>query len=183
MSKIRGIIELIEAFGIVAKKYPQWRLSLVGNASPPSFGKEIEELISELGLQENIKLIPWVPYEEKERFSSEASIGVVTYLPYPNNISCLPNKLFDYMLVGLPVIASNFPLYKEVVDENNCGLIVDPTKPEEIAAAIEYLIEHPEEARKMGKNGRKAVLEKYNWEKESKKLLAIYERVLDNIGG
>jgi glycosyltransferase involved in cell wall biosynthesis len=183
MTKIRGIIELIKAFAVISKKYPRWRLYMVGKASPPSFGKEIEELISELALRENIKLIPWVPYEEKERFSSEASIGIVTYLPYSNNTSCLPNKLFEYMLVGLPVIASNFPLYREVVDGNNCGLIVDPSKPEEIAEAIEYLIKHPEEARKMGENGREAVLEKYNWEKESKKLLAIYERVLSNNGG
>ena len=99
-------------------------------------------------------------------------MGIITYLPYPNNTSCLPNKLFDYMLMGLPVVASDFPLYREVVEPNHCGLTVDPTRPEEIARAMEYLIEHPHEARQMGENGRRAVLEKYNWEKESRKLSA-----------
>jgi len=181
MTKIRGITELIEAFNMVVKKYSEWRLYLVGSVEPPSFSKEIEQLISKLNLKQNINLIPWVPYEEKEKFSSQASIGIVIYLPYPNNISCLPNKLFDYMLVGLPVVASNFPLYKEIVDTDRCGLIVDPLDPKEVAKAIEYLIEHPDEARRMGKNGKKAILEKYNWEKEGRKLLDIYARILDNV--
>ena len=72
-------------------------------------------------------------------------------------------------------------MYKEIVDTDRCGLIVDPLDPREVAKAIEYLIEHPDEARKMGKNGKKAILEKYNWEKEGRKLLEIYARVLDNV--
>jgi glycosyltransferase involved in cell wall biosynthesis len=94
----------------------------------------------------------------------------------------LPNKLFDYMLVGLPVVASDFPLYQEVVESNRCGLTVDPTRPEEIARALEYLIEHPREAQQMGANGRQAVLETYNWEKESRRLLQIYDAVLRTEG-
>jgi len=61
--------------------------------------------------------------------------------------------------------------------KNDCGICVDSLKPRKIAKAIEYLIEHPEEAKKMGENGRKAVLEKYNWENESKKLLKIYKNL------
>ncbi len=86
------------------------------------------------------------------------------------------------MLVGLPVVASNFPLYQEVVESHRCGLTVDPTRPEEIARAMEYLIEHPQEAQQMGANGRRAVLERYNWEKESRKLLQIYDTVLKTAG-
>ncbi len=181
MTEVRGIAELIEGFGIVAEKYPDWELYLVGSAKPPSFSKKIEKLIFKLNIEKNVKLIPWVPYEEKERFSSQASIGIVTYLPYANNISCLPNKLFDYMLVGLPVVASDFPLYKEIVDGNRCGLTVDPSSPKEIARAIKYLIEHTKEGRKMGENGRKAILRKYNWKRESRKLLEIYGGVLDDV--
>ena len=87
------------------------------------------------------------------------------------------------MLVGLPVVASSFPLYREVVEANRCGLIVDPAKPEEIANAMDYLIAHRDEAEEMGRNGQRAVLEKYNWEKESEKLREIYETVLGRNGG
>ena len=177
MTKIRGTCELLKAFAITAVKHKDWKLYLVGTIKPKNFAKEINKLITELNIKENVKLISWIPYEEKEKYSSQASIGVVTYLPYRNNMSCLPNKLFDYMLMSLPVVTSNFPLYKEIVEGNKCGICVDSTKPKEIAKAVEYLIEHPKEARKMGENGRKAILEKYNWEKESKKLLKVYEKL------
>ncbi len=179
MSPIRGLVEVIEAFSLVAKKHPSWELYLVGSCRPESFEQELKDLAARRGVAANVKFIAWVPYEEKERLSSQASMGVITYLPYSNNTSCLPNKLFDYMLVGLPVIASGFPLYREIVEPNRCGLIVDPSKPEEIARAMEYLIEHPQEARQMGERGRRAVLEKYNWEEESKRLLRIYNTVLN----
>ena len=178
MSKIRGIIELLEAFAILTRKYSDWILTMVGEITPKSFAEEVNTLISDLKIEKNIKLVGQVPYEKKERYSSRASIGVVTYLPYANNMSCLPNKLFDYMLVGLPVVTSNFDLYKEIVEGNACGITVDPTKAEEIAEAVSYLIEHPGEAKKMGENGKRAVMEKYNWGIEGRKLLNIYKRVL-----
>jgi len=90
----------------------------------------------------------------------------------------MPNKIFEYMIAGLPVIASNFPLWKEIVEGNNCGICVNPLDPKEIANAIKYLIDHPDEARAMGENGRRSVLEKYNWEKESEKLIRLYEEIL-----
>jgi len=182
MARIRGLVEVVEAFAVVAKKHPRWELCLVGSSRPASFEQELRDLARKLGVEANVKFIAWVPYEEKERLSSQASMGIITYLPYSNNTSCLPNKLFDYMLVGLPVVASDFPLYKEVVESSRCGLLVDPTRPEEIARAMEHLIEHPQEAKQMGENGRRAVLEKFNWEKESQRLLQIYDTVLKTEG-
>jgi glycosyltransferase involved in cell wall biosynthesis len=171
---------VIEAFAIVAGKYPSWELCLVGACRPESFEGELRDLVRRLDIQDRVEFVPWVPYEEKERLSSQAAIGIITYLPYSNNTSCLPNKLFDYMLVGLPVVASDFPLYREVVEPSQCGLLVDPSQPGEIARAMEYLIQHREEARRMGENGRQAVLDKYNWEKESERLLEIYAAILPN---
>jgi glycosyltransferase involved in cell wall biosynthesis len=178
MSRLRGLVEVIEAFAAVVRKYPHWELCLVGSYRPASFEDELKDLAQTLDVAANVKFMPWVPYEEKEELSSQAAMGVITYLPYSNNTSCLPNKLFDYMLVGLPVIASNFPLYREVVEASRCGLLVDPTRPQEIARAMMHLIEHPDEATQMGDNGRRAVMEKYNWEKESGQLLRIYDTLL-----
>jgi glycosyltransferase involved in cell wall biosynthesis len=100
--------------------------------------------------------------------------GLVTFLPLPNHIESQPNKLFEYMSAGLPVIASNFPLWKKIVEENKCGICVDPEKPEEIALAIDFIVNNREQASEMGKNGRKAVIEKYNWKIEESKLLETY---------
>ncbi len=183
MSRIRGLVEAIEAFALVAAKQPDWQLVLVGVARPESFEDELKALARQRGIEKNVTFVPWVPYEEKERLTSAASIGVITYLPYSNNTSCLPNKLFDYMLVGMPVVASNFPLYGEVVEPSRCGLIVDPSRPEEIAEAITYLIEHPDEARAMGECGLRAVRERYNWEGQSVQLCRMYEVLLGTTGG
>ena len=81
------------------------------------------------------------------------------------------------MAAGLPVIASNFPLWKEIVEKNKCGICVNPLSPREIAAAINWMLQNPTDAAEMGRNGRKAVLEKYNWEAESKKLIKFYEEI------
>jgi glycosyltransferase involved in cell wall biosynthesis len=102
-------------------------------------------------------------------------IGLLVFQPdYYNAYIGLPNKLFDYMLCGLPVVASDFPEIRKVVGEAGCGVLVDPTDPDAIAEAIIYLLEHPDEARKMGENGRRAVEERYNWGEMEGRLLDLY---------
>jgi len=88
-----------------------------------------------------------------------------------------PTKLYEYMSAGIPVIASNFPLWREIIESNDCGLCVDPQKPAEIAAAIDRLITDPALARRLGDNGRAAVRSTYNWEAEQDKLIGLYDRL------
>jgi glycosyltransferase involved in cell wall biosynthesis len=81
------------------------------------------------------------------------------------------------MAAGLPIIASNFPLWREIIEEIGCGLLVNPLKPQEIAQAIQYLLENPEVAETMGKRGQEAVRNQYNWERESQNLLNLYQQM------
>lgn len=104
--------------------------------------------------------------------------GIVTFLPAPNHNEAQPNKMFEYMSAGLPVIASNFPLWREIIEGNECGICVDPLDPSAIAAAIDKLVGNPSLAQQMGENGRKSVYERYNWSQEEKKLFAVYDRLL-----
>lgn len=100
--------------------------------------------------------------------------GIVTYMPTENYFEGLPIKMFEYMTAGLPVITSDFPLRKEIVQENQCGICVNPGNPDEISEAINYIFENKERAKVMGMNGRKAVLDKYNWDMEKTNLLDYY---------
>ncbi len=177
IAEARGVFELIEAVRLLKPKYENISLKLVGQAYPPTLVGEIDNLRERLGLQDNVSLVGGVKHEEIYNIVPRCHIGVAILHPKPNYIESLPTKLFEYMATGLPVIASNFPLWKEIVEGNNYGLTVNPLDPEDIARAIEYLIEHPEEARKMGQNGKRAVMEKYNWETESQKLLDLYEKL------
>ena len=81
------------------------------------------------------------------------------------------------MAAALPVIASNLPRMKEIVEESKCGLIVNPFRPEEIANALKWILEHPEEAEEMGKRGREAVLSNYNWGSQAERMLAFYDQI------
>jgi len=81
------------------------------------------------------------------------------------------------MAAGLPVVASNFPLWKSIIEENNCGICVDQTNPEEIRNKLLALISNDDKLIEMGKNGRKAVELTYNWEVEEKKLVEFYKNL------
>ena len=87
--------------------------------------------------------------------------GLVTLHPIVNYLDALPVKMFEYMAAGIPVIASNFPLWRGIIEGNECGLCVDPLDSGAIAEAIDYLVNHPEEACRMGGNGRMAISTRY----------------------
>ena len=103
-----------------------------------------------------------------------AYAGLVILHPEPNYVASQPVKLFEYMCAGIPVIVSDFPVCREIVDQARCGILVDPRNPEEIANAIQFLLTHPEEAEAMGRRGFQAIVERYNWANEEKTLLRFY---------
>lgn len=103
-----------------------------------------------------------------------SAAGVVTYLPGPNHNDSQPNKMFEYMSAGLPLVASHFPLWREIVENGQCGLCVDPASPEAIAEAVSRLLANENLCRDMGNAGRIAINDHFNWEKESEKLISLY---------
>lgn len=168
---IRGIKELVNAIDKVDAK-----LYLAGPISSEEFKDELKSLngwnnVVDLG---NLSRV------EVANVLAKSLVGLVTYLPAPNHIDAQPNKLFEYMSVGLPVIASHFPLWKEIVVNNDCGICVDPENSEEVAKAIQFFIDNPEKGARMGKNGIKAVEETYNWNVEEKKLIDLYSGITAN---
>lgn len=85
-------------------------------------------------------------------------------------------KIFEFMQAGLPVIGTDFSIWKEILLENNCGVVVDPNDVDQVIDAVKLLRNNPQLAFEMGKNGQKAIREKYNWEIEGKKLISFYEK-------
>ena len=168
ISQLRGIKEVIKAFEFI----DYIKLCLAGSFTEV----DKEELKSFIGWQQ-VHELGFLERDEVRNIMSESKAGIVTFLPAPNHTNALPNKMFEYMSAGLPIITSNFPSWREIVESNKCGICVDPLKPTEIANAIKYIISHPEEAELMGQNGKKAVFEKYNWLIEEQKLLKLYKDI------
>lgn len=123
-----------------------------------------------------------IPQKEVPAFLATGSIGMAVL---PRTIGGMKetgtlgnNKFFEEMAAGLPIICTDFTLWRDIVERWHCGICVEPDSVDEIAAAIQYLLDHPEEARRMGENGRRAVEEEFNWGTQEKKLLALYEEIL-----
>ena len=107
-------------------------------------------------------------------------IGVAVLRSVGNYIESYPTKMFEYMAMGLPVVVSNFPLYREVVERYKCGICVDPDDKKAITEALRFLLENPDRAREMGQKGQKAVLQNYNWNRELGRLCNFYDSLINN---
>lgn len=169
ISNIRGILEMVAAL-----EHTQVKLMLAGLFSSDKQYEMAKRLRGWCKVEE----LGYLDRESVIKVMSESIAGLVLLHPTSTYRDSQPIKMFEYMSVGIPVIASNFPLWKNMMEENSCGICVDPLNPVEIASAINWVVEHPNEARKMGENGRKAILEKYNWEVEGKRLVNLYQGLL-----
>ena len=169
----RSIREMVRALGLLPGSCTA-ELRLAGTYSPESLRDEVTKLPG----WERVRELGFLNRRGVKQTLGRVRAGLVLFYPEPNHIYAGPNKMFEYMAAGIPVIASDFPLWREIVEGAGCGKLVDPLDPRAIADAIEYLLSHPEEAEAMGRNGRRAVEERYNWKNEEKKLLALYKELL-----
>tara|TARA_R110001599_G_scaffold171353_1_gene362338 strand:- start:361966 stop:362976 length:1011 start_codon:yes stop_codon:yes gene_type:complete len=166
---IRGIHEMVQALEMTS--CTNVRLNLVGSFAESDTEERVKSLsgwshVNEWGVQKR---------DGVRDVMARSLAGLVTLHPTPNYIESLPIKMFEYMSAGIPVIASDFPLWRDIVEGSKCGVCVDPLNPAEIARAIDEFVLDPGKARQIGTNGRKAVMDKYNWAIEEKKLYAYYE--------
>ena len=169
ISDIRGIFEIVEAVAPL-----DVNLLLAGKFISDDIRRSVEKVpgwnrVVELG---------HVNRNQVAETLEKSVVGLVTLHPVPNYLDSQPVKMFEYMAAGLPVIASNFPLWRQIVEGNNCGICVDPLNSAEISQAIQWILDNPEQAREMGRNGYRAVIEKYNWDVEAAKLKKLYQDLL-----
>jgi glycosyltransferase involved in cell wall biosynthesis len=172
ISPTRGVLELVDAMGLLPETVPA-RLVIGGEFDPAEMEQEAHGKLGwkrtdYLGRQNRRGLL--------ELFS-RARVGVIPFLVSPNHNDVQPIKLFEYMLAGLPVVASKLPRVAEIIKQAECGILVEPGKPQEMAEAIRWMLEHPQDAMAMGMRGRKAVLATYNWNSQAQLLLQLYRRV------
>lgn len=178
ISPDRGLLVFLEALRQVRARIPDVRFQVVGDLKGGEDREWVEEFVRRHGLEPHFELTGWLPYSEVPGRLMEADIGVILFQPVLyNNLIGVPNKLFEYMAAALPVVAPHFPEMGRIVHEVGCGVLVNPTDPEAVAHAIVRLLSHPEEAQRMGKQGRRAVEERYCWERMEEKLARVYDSV------
>lgn len=175
IAMIRGAVEMIRAFDYM-NDVVDAKLELAGEFSPSN----LEDSIRELPGWALVNYHGQVSRAKVGHIMSKVRAGLVLFHPLPNHIDAQPNKMFEYMSAGLPVIASDFPLWRRIIEGAGCGLLVDPMNPQAIAEAMRWILNHPAEAEAMGECGRRAVEMTYNWDAEASKLLDLYNKLLSN---
>jgi glycosyltransferase involved in cell wall biosynthesis len=169
----RGFLQICEVVHLLHQKGHPVHFHCVGELYT-----DLRTKIEQLPYYDNIKsylhFYGRMSLDDGYKISEKAGIGLCIIYPMKNSMESYPTKLFEYMAVGLPVVTSDFPLYKEVIEYNQTGLCVDPLNPEAICMAIENLILDKALYEKCYHNGFEVVRKHYNWESERVKLIYLY---------
>lgn len=168
LSEIRGAGPLFDA--LLAPPLADIRLLIVGKVDAA-----VEARLCRHPARDRIEVTGWLDRAAlPELIARRGQVGIVPFLPVPNHTEALPNKLFEYMAWGLPVVASDFPLWREIVETAGSGLLVDPTDPIALATAVRHILADPTLASAMAGRGRAAIRDRYVWTTQAAVLIAMY---------
>lgn len=124
-----------------------------------------------------------IKHSEVLKFLQEHMAGMALYDYLPSfgykKGSLGNNKIFEYMAAGIPVIATDFDLWRDIIEKYECGICVNPHDTDAIKKAITYIKNNPQDAKRMGDNGSRISRELYNWESQKEILYMVYDKVLD----
>lgn len=176
IAKHRGVESLIRAMPMILNKISKCRLLLIGFEDEKYLNK-LFNLSEKLGVNENIEFIKWIDFNLVPTYISLSDICFVPHLPSAHTDTTIPHKLFQYMIFSKPVIVSDAKPLKRIIEECRCGIAVNPYNPGEIAKAVLQIYSDRKLAEDYGRNGRRAVEEKYNWNVEAEKLITLYKNL------
>ncbi len=174
MAEDRGLFQMLEAIHLARRTEPRILLRLIG-LKDDELRRKFDRRVDELDLHGHVEAMDWRPHDEIALAMHTSLIGLV---PLPSNRKydrALPIKLLEYMACGLPVVAGNLKLVARYIAESDAGVVVDATRPEELANAMLDLLADPARRRTLGENGRRAVRERWNWGAMEAELFALYE--------
>lgn len=178
LTRARGLSQMFKAMAILKQRDVEIQLALAGASISEEYLRSLWDEAACLGIDRQVHYHGVLPRSKALALQSQASIGLVTYLPLNYKITGVPNKLMECMALGLAVVGSDFQEFREVAGATGAAILVNPRKPEQIADAIETLVRNPDLARRMGEAGKRAVRERFNWNIERIKLLQLYQQIL-----
>ena len=169
LAESRGVIEIVDALA-----YSHLPLDLCGNFRPQSLQDKAQASEG----WSYVDFHGFISRDEVNTILKQVKIGLVTLHPTPSYLEAIPVKMFEYMAAGVAVIASDFPIYRELLQGYECALFVDPLDPKAIADASKQLMQDQSKMEQMGKIGKTAVMQKFNWAQEEQKLYELYRELL-----
>jgi len=182
ISPDKGIYEAIRAFKILVAKQKNIHFTLVGKFSSKLTEQQFNRFLASNKLTKHVSLIPWMHHDKLEEYISTGSIGVVLLRPICHSyVISVPNKLIEMMGAGLAIVASKgFPEIESILSKSGGGILVDSTKPEEIAKGIQSLLDNPDLLRQMKINAKNYILKNHSMERYTYFLNSIFCKVLED---
>ena len=162
ISEVRGIWSMLETVRELAKRFPDVKLLLLGDGSSRLM-EEIAQYIKSKNMEDIVKCTGNIPHHEVATYLRTAAAGLLLYQPIKKFCKNIPTKQYEYAISELPYVAADLPPIRAFTDDAQCGLLVPPDNIEAAVKAVSDIFNHQAEADRMGKNGKKAVYEKYNW--------------------
>jgi glycosyltransferase involved in cell wall biosynthesis len=178
LARVRDLATVIQATKRAADRVANLKLLLLGPVFGAGYRGELIRLIEREQVQPLVELLDPVPHPAVPVYLALAEVGLVVLPSLSVFRPSLPIKLFECMSSGLPVIGSRLPALQKVIRRAGCGLLVEPSDADSLAEAIVYLLTHPREAARMGRRGRQAVRDIYNWKRMEERLFAVYSKVI-----
>lgn len=181
LSQARGVTRSIRALSLVKSEVPKVKMLFLGSFANQEYKKDIIDSIEELGVKDNVEFLGKVSHEKVPQYLDIAQVGLFLLQPVNERYDKgEPTKYFEYSAAGLPVVISDLPAKRRLVEENENGLLVDPLDDEDISENILYLLNNESIRNEMGKNGRRAFLNKYNWEVVDDRLVDLYKKISED---
>jgi glycosyltransferase involved in cell wall biosynthesis len=179
LSHDRGSQFLLDVMSELGKTHPDVKLRTVGAFHTEADRVAFEQRAAELGIRDRIDCCTEkVPYDELGMLIRRHRIGLIPGQVSVKNLSpFIPTKLFEYLACGLPVVASSLPSIRGFYAEGDWGVLADPSRPCEHAAAIRHLLDDEHEALAKGRRGRSLVERRFNWSIEAERLIDFYKQV------
>jgi glycosyltransferase involved in cell wall biosynthesis len=171
----RCLDTLVAALVLLKNLHAEFQVYLFG---PMRSGQEqTNQLPGYEAVKEHIKFFGYTDLKILLPYARKSIAGIALLKPVADYAESYPTKLFEYMALNLPVIASDFPLYQEVIESADCGVCISPYDATKLCEEMDRMIRNPVQSATLGNNGRNAAEQYYTWQNEEKVLLSFYQKI------
>lgn len=172
VNRPRGLQSVIEGLPLLLEKHPATHVVIAGAGD---YNEPLRKLAARVGVSSRVECLGWVDHRCIPALIRAADVGLVPHLYSDHTNTTVPNKVFDYMAEGRPVLVSHARPLARIVRTERCGLVFESGDPHSFAVAATALLDDPKEAAAMGRRGLDAVRREYNWEHDTARLAAAFD--------
>lgn len=177
VSNERGLDVTVKAVNILKEQFQDIHFHCVG----PITDADLEGLKQDKSLEgvwSYVTLYDNTPLDKAYEISKQCKVGLAVLKPIPNYLESYSTKTFEYLAISLPVITSDFDIYKNIFEKNNCGWCIDSTKPEVLADCLKEVFTNAKKVEEFTKNGYRYVHAHFSWEKDKERLIRFYSKII-----